>query len=716
MSWSHCVELLLDCRSQPKRDARSAEVYWCRLNRHQSLPGQVFVGLLSAALAISLPVVQQRLRTVCLRELESPYVAEERGEPFWPWFEPRNHCSARVLASLTPPVAAARLREEFERQSDRVVRFWLSFGIARARDSLSLFTECLQLVQGDDFGTWSDNGWGPNCGSLCGAYDLLTSDAHLELDAKLGASEVGRFILASAASDKTLATSASAESCDERILPKEEADTIGRAWLTQRPWLDRHDPEPYQFMPSRLQRMDRSLAGQVVTHILRSRIGYVHPEYGERLMDGGQASAYAIFPLGNFEPDFRGLFEVFVNDGGEDATSYQAAAAAAYSDDIRALLETLADSLRSPSSTRRRQVGRFLEYYTRYHTEGRNIPTWGGGGEPVDVLPKPDMGDDTNNTVARLSSRVRGPTEVVPGQTFELQIELHFDPTGELVIAQLEEGWGLVSLTAIASTSGAICEQPLGALVVDRNAGGGSVVFEFRAPLDSTDDSIVVRVLFFHRARYCGSVVRVLGVGVDGVEESTVVLDSGANEPDVVVTMFRVGKDRLAWHMHLSRSMQAVLGQHQLALQSSTSVVDNVIEFFDNTYPVLIETSLDLWSDTIIQFGQRIAELAPPELRQLFASLRAKVGTFSVQFILDECDIPWELMAIADANCDYLPLGAACAVARWSCKHEGWMTTQLCRTPFLTVVPQYVDDPLPQAEAEASDLEGVGAERSRSGG
>ncbi|MCK6534244.1 MAG: CHAT domain-containing protein [Polyangiaceae bacterium] len=679
--------------------------------------------LLAALSSVPLSSARRSLSTMCLAELHradepKSAVTAEDGWDEWAWKEPRRLCAARLLSLSQTPAPKSMIRELHDAEADVTVRFWLAFALGRSGDARQLMEALVGLTLADLKLTDGEGCEDPRHANLREAARRLPAGVLQELDQSAPPSRLRDAILAAARAAPELPLTAQDEQADSvqeepvmDVLTSEQADAVGRAWLTQSPWLDQHDPPPAEWPNTVwLSRMNPRLAGLVATHILRERIGYRHPEF-EFLLDGGMLSAMPIWSLGRFEPDFPGLLEVFLHEEADRAVQLQAAAAAAYSDDLAALMREVSRVVQEPSSRRRRLAAEFVEYYLRYNRVGAAIPTWGGGGDPDDVpLTSPSHQEQENQT-ARFFAAAEGP-EVAPVDTwFDVAITLTLDDEGGVVVRDLAPDWDELRVNVLLCVSGGLAEKAEIELVIGRASRRGSCTFKLFVASGVLPEAVAVRALFMHEGRFCGSLGYRLEASQPVAATGQVLVDSEARSPDLCIAVARTGESSLAWHFVLGPQIRTAIGQHSLRLHGTSRLDEGAVVIFDAAFQEFIDAGSEEWPEVALAIGDRIAKLAPPELTAALSAVLGARANPAIQLLVDRSDVPWELMTIRDRDGVRVPMHVLCDVARWSVEHEGALASSINGDTFLTMAPSYPEPrELPEAQEESSHLQGLGAE------
>ncbi|MFH5925365.1 CHAT domain-containing protein [Roseomonas xinghualingensis] len=278
-----------------------------------------------------------------------------------------------------------------------------------------------------------------------------------------------------------------------------------------------------------------------------------------------------------------------------------------------------------------------------------------------------------------------------------------------LQLARLAPGWGQLDVDVLI-TSRAFVHPLRGSIRVLEEGGSRPA----RLPAVLRDDltsgaAIEVSLMFFEEQRFCGSWDTRLGVvaGESGVDPSLaaprkpiISIASSAGKPDLTIVIRSLGGERLDWNWQLPRGIELGLG----SIAGSVQVADprGYARELLRACPLMPGAAV---KRRMVSIGEDIWLKTPQEFRTTYAALRERLGpNFSIQLLLDEHSIPWEMMVpdVEGAEALYLTH----PIARWPVANGADMPWTLPTGAICSFVPQYRDNrTLPAALLEGEWLE-----------
>lgn len=284
--------------------------------------------------------------------------------------------------------------------------------------------------------------------------------------------------------------------------------------------------------------------------------------------------------------------------------------------------------------------------------------------------------------------------ELEPGSVIHVVVDLATTPQepGQqpIKLADVEPGWHAIDVDVIVTSSA--CREGsagIGTVVVREDGGStaATVTLALREDLE-VGSRIEATAVFSHGGRYCGRRSVTLGtVHAQGPRdrastegEPPVSFDLKATPPAMSVHVFTQGRG-LMWTWTLAPGVAAP-NRPSFAM---SDLLTGPAEFARG----LIETCPEIDPDDVRRrmgsIGERIWSAAPTVFRDTYLHVLAATGpTFPIQFILDDFNIPWEMMRPPEGDHLYLTH----PVARWTA-HRAERVQALPNGTKTSFVPQY---------------------------
>lgn len=341
---------------------------------------------------------------------------------------------------------------------------------------------------------------------------------------------------------------------------------------------------------------------------------------------------------------------------------------------------------------------------------------------PPTGAPEETPADDEGTAPLRHPS-IDVDTPPAPGATCTFSIDLLRHATahtqgGPVEIGPLPAAWKTLDLSVALSCPWIEFENKgRGTVTIRRNANSIPATIKGLVRADMVKGTVLAVVVhFFDGTRFCGSALRMFGVGEAAGSLSataaqptpqtigTVVAEPGAMRPDVTVHISKVDASKLKWLAVTDRfdglppklSEEADLGQSPATEAAALFKEFAVIE--RGQHEARIEG-----------FGNRLWRLAPQMFRDVYWALWDHYQRrLTIQFISEDPHLPWELMrpVRADESEIHPPLAIKHTVARWITRWDGYMRNRLPGGRIFTIAPKYptASRQLPRAQSEAQAL------------
>lgn len=319
-----------------------------------------------------------------------------------------------------------------------------------------------------------------------------------------------------------------------------------------------------------------------------------------------------------------------------------------------------------------------------------------------------------------------------PGSRVAFLVDLPRAPTGEtaggaLALGELLADWEELEIgVALGSSDVAFEGDGRGVVRVRRNADSVPARI-FGTVAAGTAGPVSVGAAFFMGTRFCGSATRVFGAlaaepgkpeGGTGRATGMVRVEHGADRPDLTALVASSGDKAGACRWTVlaepfdglppNLSGDADLGRSPA--EEAAALAELLSGLPRGRHRAALEG-----------FGSKLWDLAPAAFRDAYWAVWDRLRRpFSIQFVSDESDLPWELMrpyrerGEGGAPEVHPPLALRHPTARWIERYRGYLLPDLPAGRIVTIAPAYrgIASRLPRAQAEAAALEArFGAER-----
>ncbi|MFA6506629.1 MAG: CHAT domain-containing protein [Treponemataceae bacterium] len=285
-----------------------------------------------------------------------------------------------------------------------------------------------------------------------------------------------------------------------------------------------------------------------------------------------------------------------------------------------------------------------------------------------------------------------------------------------LSIPALDDSWTSLELTVILTSVQVDFEnEGRSTIVIRRNEPSAPAKIAGTVKRGASPvEPVYVSAIFLHGTRFCGSAERAFrfssqqGTTISDMNATGLIaVEPAAIAPDVTVRISRLqtGLGTLDWIFETARFEGL-----PSALREQIDLGRDVAEEATGILEELASLPRAKHRASIEGFGERLWRLAPKSFRDAYwAVWDNRRKPFSIQFICNEPNIPWELMRPVrpDESEIHPPLAIMHPVGRWIERFEGDMRNSLAAGNIVTIAPHYksVSIRLPRAEAESKELE-----------
>ncbi|MCP1214361.1 CHAT domain-containing protein [Acetobacter okinawensis] len=304
-------------------------------------------------------------------------------------------------------------------------------------------------------------------------------------------------------------------------------------------------------------------------------------------------------------------------------------------------------------------------------------------------------------------------TPLVAGAEIELSVDLLLEAMDSsspgLELAVLPDGWEELVVDVIA-TSASFVRPSQGRIHVFENGGsrGARLRTVLRHDL-SSGEGVKVSLTFFENDRHCGdwntnvgAVVRAPGDdrGHDVSPSPRMALGRSTEAPVLTVIIRQIEQGRLDWLWQLRRDINV-----GLTSITGTMQMDDPAEYgrrLIQECPLMPAATVKRRMTSI---GEDVWSHTPADFKATYSALRTQLGPeFTIQLLLDEHSVPWELMVPDGA--DGRPLYLTHPIARWPVANGLDRPGCLPSGSTCSFVPEYADNgTLPAARCEGVWLE-----------
>lgn len=248
-----------------------------------------------------------------------------------------------------------------------------------------------------------------------------------------------------------------------------------------------------------------------------------------------------------------------------------------------------------------------------------------------------------------------------------------------------------------------------GTAEIRRNKDGLPAIIKGRVHADlGAGDRIEVIANFYEGTRFCGMAVRVFNAaGAAEATTGTVGVERHAAAPDLCVDIAKL-KDRagrLLWNVRTAERFDGLPPELSAEIDLEHDTAAEAAALFKE----FAKLEPGKHRKRIEAFGSKLWQRAPQMFRDVYWALWDHYQRpLTIQFIVDEPYLPWELMrpVRADESEIHPPLALKHPTARWIKRWDGYMRNRLPHGRLYTIAPKYssIAVALPRAEAEAQAL------------
>lgn len=248
-----------------------------------------------------------------------------------------------------------------------------------------------------------------------------------------------------------------------------------------------------------------------------------------------------------------------------------------------------------------------------------------------------------------------------------------------------------------------------GTAEIRRNEDGQPAIIKGRVHADlNVGDRVEVIANFYDGTRFCGMAVRVFNAA-GSVEETagTVVVERHAAAPDLCVDIVKLKghAGRLLWSVRTAERFDGLPPELSAEIDLEHDTAAEAAALFNE----FARLEPGKHRKRIEAFGSKLWQRAPQMFRDVYWALWDHYQrSLTIQFIVDEPYLPWELMrpVRADESELHPPLALKHPTARWIKRWDGYMRNRLPHGRLYTIAPKYssIAVALPRAEAEAEAL------------
>ncbi len=332
--------------------------------------------------------------------------------------------------------------------------------------------------------------------------------------------------------------------------------------------------------------------------------------------------------------------------------------------------------------------------------------------------------DEERRVVRHPALEVTG--DVKPTASIRVRIDLTREMTAAtagppIPLTELETNWSELPVAVRVESSHLLFPDGNEGTVLVRRAQP-SVGFTLRAEVAAElppSGEIEIRAIFRHRNRFCGEARCLLRAGPRWIPPSpapstAVVVLRGAEGPDLTVNIYRertMPHDYLFWTIDVDDRYRALIKTKSaggVMLPAST----NPGLFVQGLFKAAAGCPPGLHLARLKGIGELLWDMTPECFRKIYWTLRDAAGDdFSIQFVVDDPWIPWELMRPKRDGSGGLELLAEThPLARGFLEYPDQMRPILPVVgKLLTVAPDYKMRPqlvpLPSAREESEEIQ-----------
>lgn len=284
---------------------------------------------------------------------------------------------------------------------------------------------------------------------------------------------------------------------------------------------------------------------------------------------------------------------------------------------------------------------------------------------------------------------------------------------------QTSSAWSRLDIDVVIDADGIQIPDSQRRKTVALHADGSSSPALFSGKVTATEE-VVVRLHFAHEGRDCGYAESRMPVapsaGPAARSDLPAVLNYMSTDTDWTAPSLtiRIRHDASRRTCHWTFEVAPDLRQDVSADVFGTTELESAKDYFEQQFVECPALAPGRHVQKLRGIGERIWRASPPELHELYASVRKVRGPgFAIQLITDEPYVPWELMFPDDTRVENpAHIFEEHPIARWFTKN-GPRVVNFPKGRRVSFVPAYTSfEALPAAQIEAEWLVSrLGAEK-----
>ena len=329
------------------------------------------------------------------------------------------------------------------------------------------------------------------------------------------------------------------------------------------------------------------------------------------------------------------------------------------------------------------------------------------------------------NAIASTVSIVRYPSVLAPanlsaGAEVDFVIDLPSAPPDGvrdpdiLSISGLPANWEKVEIVAEIASASIEFKIPRGSVWLNRDGTSiAATIHGTVSPSTAAGKPITIFVQFFFEDRACGFTRQAFNAVDSSLAPTSAPLgiDFEAEPPTLTVSIFQIDPERpgrLFWSM-LVRPGLEVPGLPE-RMKEEVNLGGNPADYIREQFAALASLTPGKHMAAFYGFGETLWRRSPDAFKQCYWAVRKALNdSFTIQFISDDANIPWEMMRPIPANEDIETelLLMTHPVARCIGASQGSLRYRLPSGTIATIAPKYqkANDRLERAQIETELLQ-----------